>query len=44
MKWTRDEAVEIIKREKLKLAYESKNKKGWLNFLSKTAQINLTED
>ncbi len=39
MRWTREQTILAIKRDKLKQAYETKNKRTWLSFLSKNAEI-----
>jgi hypothetical protein len=44
MKWTKTHTVELLRREKLRSATEAKNRKGWLNFLSRNLPTALTEE
>jgi hypothetical protein len=38
MKWTKEETIELIKKSKFKQAFENKNKRTWLGFISKNVQ------
>ena len=44
VKWTRACTIEMMTREKVQMAFESKNKKSWLSFISKNAEVPLTEE
>jgi hypothetical protein len=44
MKWTRAQTIELLKRSKLKIAEENKNRRTWLGFLSKNSQLALSEE
>ncbi len=43
MQWTKEQTIQLLKAEKVKIATENKNKRSWLKFLSNNTETPLTE-
>jgi hypothetical protein len=44
MKWSREVVIDLIKKTKMDQVLKEKNKRGWLSFLSKNTDLQLTPD